>query len=299
MTVPCMVCFLETSEIHIRSCCSGVICRACLEAHVQSKIEEAIVKIICPLGNCDNLISDDEVGKLISENVFEKYQRFKVEVERNPSIKTCPGCSRIHHYAAEILPKVEGEKDYRAENLQVTCSKCHLIWCFTCQAPWHYGLTCKEFRKGDKSLKIWAKNRGQPKRNACRCPKCHVFIQKSAGCDHMSCARCHTEFCYRCGKKYHHIKFIGNHYDRFSILGCKYNFKPDRPVQRMFVRGALFSGQVILSPVVAGLAAGVGCVVIGVGIVAAPFYGSYRLLNKKSYRKKGGKYSCGNRFRST
>lgn len=175
MTVPCMVCFLETSEIHIRSCCSGVICRACLEAHVQSKIEEAIVKIICPLGNCDNLISDDEVGKLISENVFEKYQRFKVEVERNPSIKTCPGCSRIHHYAAEILPKVEGEKDYRAENLQVTCSKCHLIWCFTCQAPWHYGLTCKEFRKGDKSLKIWAKNRGQPKRNACRCPKCHVF----------------------------------------------------------------------------------------------------------------------------
>lgn len=187
--VPCMVCFLETNEIHIRSCCSGVICRTCLEAHVQSKIEEAIVKIICPLGNCDNLISDDEVGKLISENVFEKYQRFKVEVERNPSIKTCPGCSRIHHYAADILPKVEGEKDYRAENLQVTCSKCHLIWCFTCQAPWHYGLTCKEFRRGDKSLKIWAKNRGQPKRNACRCPKCHVFIQKSAGCDHMSCAR--------------------------------------------------------------------------------------------------------------
>ena len=72
-----------------------------------------------------------------------------------------------------------------------------------------------------------------------------------------------------------------------------------RSVQRMFVRGALFSGQVILTPVVAGLAAGVGCVVIGVGIVAAPFYGSYRLLNKKSYRKKGEKYSCGNRFRST
>lgn len=67
----------------------------------------------------------------------------------------------------------------------------------------------------------------------------------------------------------------------------------------MFVRGALFSGQVILTPLVAGLAAGVGCVVIGVGIVVAPFYGSYRLINKNSYKKKGEKYSCGNRFRST
>ena len=190
MTIPCMVCFMETSEISIRSwCCSGIICLSCLEAHVSSKIEEAVVKIVCPLGNCDSLISEDEIKELVSGEVFEKYQRFKVEIEQNPYIKTCPGCSRIYHHPE--LAKTEQERDLSlsSEVMKVTCSKCRLVWCFSCQAPWHHALTCKEFCKGDKSLKIWAKNRGQPVRNACRCPKCQVFIQKSSGCDHMSCSR--------------------------------------------------------------------------------------------------------------
>ena len=190
MTIPCMVCFMETSEISIRSwCCSGIICLSCLEAHVSSKIEEAVVKIVCPLGNCDSLISEDEIKELVPGEVFEKYQRFKVEIEQNPYIKTCPGCSRIYHHPE--LAKTEQERDLSlsSEVMKVTCSKCRLVWCFSCQAPWHHALTCKEFCKGDKSLKIWAKNRGQPVRNACRCPKCQVFIQKSSGCDHMSCSR--------------------------------------------------------------------------------------------------------------
>ena len=104
----------------------------------------------------------------------------------------------------------------------------------------------------------------------------------------MNCCfyRCHTEFCYRCGSKYHHVKFLGNHYDRFSILGCKYNFKPDKPVQRIAVRGALFSGQVMLVPVVAGLVFSAGCVIVGAGVVAAPFYGSYVLIKRQKARSK-------------
>ena len=98
--------------------------------------------------------------------------------------------------------------------------------------------------------------------------------------------RCHTEFCYRCGGKYHHLKFVGNHYDRFSILGCKYNYKPDQPVQRIAVRGALFSGQVMVVPIIAGLAVTAGCAVLGAGIVAAPFYASYVLIRKQRAKRK-------------
>ena len=192
----CMVCFLEANEVSLRLCCSEPICKSCLSAHVQSKIEEAIVKIVCPLGSCDSLLSDGEVQELVSDEIFEKFRQFKVEIEQNPSIKTCPGCSRIHRYT-DLAPAdstKEEEKDVLPETLKVTCSKCQLIWCFACQAPWHHGLTCQEFCKGDKSLKIWAKNRGQPARNARRCPKCHVFIQKSSGCDHMCCSRCEYNF---------------------------------------------------------------------------------------------------------
>lgn len=192
MTIPCMICLLETNEdFSIRSCCSGIICVACLGTHVQSKIDEAIVKIVCPLGNCDSLMSNDEIKELVPEEIYEKFQRFKVEVEQNPLIKTCPGCSRIHNQTDLLAASstVEEGNELRPEDLKVTCPKCQLVWCFACQAPWHHGLSCNEFCKGDKSLKIWAKNRGQPARNACRCPKCHVFIQKSSGCDHMCCSR--------------------------------------------------------------------------------------------------------------
>lgn len=45
-----------------------------MEVYVKFKIEEVIVKIICFFGNCDSLIRDDEVGELVLEDVFEKYE---------------------------------------------------------------------------------------------------------------------------------------------------------------------------------------------------------------------------------
>lgn len=34
------------------------------------------------------------------------------------------------------------------------------------------------------------------------CPTCHTPIEKSEGCNHMTCARCRTEFCWICGIEY-------------------------------------------------------------------------------------------------
>lgn len=63
-----------------------------------SKINEAIVAVICPLGNCDSLVSEEEIRQRVPVEVFEKYERFKVEIEQNPEIKICPGCSRIYQH---------------------------------------------------------------------------------------------------------------------------------------------------------------------------------------------------------
>ena len=56
------------------------------------------------------------------------------------------------------------------------------------------------------------------------------------------------------------------------------------------MRGAILSGQVMVVPFVAGLAVGAGCVLLGVGIVAAPFYGSYLLIKRQ--RAKTKKQGC-------
>ena len=34
-----------------------------------------------------------------------------------------------------------------------------------------------------------------------QCPKCNFWVEKSEGCDHMSC-RCGQMFCYKCGGIY-------------------------------------------------------------------------------------------------
>jgi len=37
------------------------------------------------------------------------------------------------------------------------------------------------------------------KSNAQLCPQCETAIEKSMGCNHMTCTRCKTHFCYLCG----------------------------------------------------------------------------------------------------
>lgn len=57
---------------------------------------------------------------------------------------------------------------------QIQCSKCELVWCFRCHAPWHEGLKCREYRKGDKLLRNWASVVEHGQRNAQKCPNCKV-----------------------------------------------------------------------------------------------------------------------------
>ena len=57
----------------------------------------------------------------------------------------------------------------------------------------------------------------------------------------MVCISCKTSFCYRCGHQYFSVKFLGDHFSRYSPFGCRYNLLPDRPKTRRLVRGAVFS----------------------------------------------------------
>lgn len=66
-----------------------------------------------------------------------------------------------------------------------------------------------------------------------------IFIQRDLGCDHMTCNRCGTEFCYRCGERYLGCKWLGNHLSRLSPFGCRYNFMPEKPHMRRIIRGSV------------------------------------------------------------
>lgn len=59
-------------------------------------------------------------------------------------------------------------------HVQIQCPSCQFVWCFKCHSPWHEGVNCKEYKKGDKLLRHWANEIEHGQRNAQKCPKCKV-----------------------------------------------------------------------------------------------------------------------------
>lgn len=281
---PCIVCFNEVSEArHKRTCCSQVVCRDCVRQIVHFNIEdEGRIYITCPNPECKNgVIGADEVMMVTSGSTKEKYERMKAE-DTGGKKKTCPNCCLITEH--DLPGKF---KRYQAKNVKITCTKCHFDWCFHCNAPWHTDTTCKQFQRGDKHFKKWTKLKSRTGVANCqKCPLCQVYIQRSTGCDHMTCSRCETEFCYKCGGLLSGIPGLGDHYKQTSIFGCKYNYKPNQPFQRKAVRGGYLGAKVAMLtgyPVlfIAGLA-----VVLVIGVVALPVYGGYRYYKYRKNMKR-------------
>ena len=275
----CIVCFSEVaSHTNTRKCCSQVVCKTCIKEIVRTSVEdEGKVHILCPNPECkDGVITTDEILANISGGTKERFDKLRQKENESNSCKTCPNCCFLTEHK---VPRRFGR--HRAEDVIITCSKCQFEWCFRCHAPWHPSITCKQFQKGNKPFRKWTKARTGGVANCQKCPLCRVYIQRSTGCNHMTCNRCNAEFCYQCGGIYASIPGIGNHYTNTSVLGCTKIYKPDQPIQRKAVRGgylaaklAMLTGYPVLF--VAGVA-----VAILVGAVALPVYGGYRYYKFK------------------
>lgn len=168
---------------------------------------------------------------------------------------------------------------------RVECEQCQFVWCFVCHAPWHEGLKCKEFQKGDKLLKNWSREQQSGQLNAQVCPTCKVYIQRNSGCDTMNCTCCNTEFCYKCGCKFRHIRFIGDHYSKLSVLGCKYRLYPDQPLKRKLIRGSVFGAKIAAVPFICGAGLVVGACALAASTVVVPAYGSYKIIKHIKTKK--------------
>ncbi|RWS31357.1 uncharacterized protein B4U80_10661, partial [Leptotrombidium deliense] len=291
----CGVCW-EHVWLYRRPCCSFAVCANCCSNYYEYKVRMAIVSIECINPKCHEYVHRDEISVRLSSEMKCIYYRLLSADNCDETSKTCPKCNRVHRLqsVADLKEmKSKAKTNFNVSSLKVKsiclmkyletyvyrvqCAECECVWCFLCHSPWHNGITCKQFRKGDRLLKFWAKQISHGQVNAQRCPKCKTYIQRSSGCDHMHCTRCETNFCYRCGDKLRRLKFFGDHYSKLSIFGCKYRYKAESPVQRKIIRGAVFGSKVMLAPVLGSLVACAGILVCGVAVVALPLYGGIRL----------------------
>ncbi|WVQ70866.1 hypothetical protein IAR50_000391 [Cryptococcus sp. DSM 104548] len=112
-----------------------------------------------------------------------------------------------------------------------SCPKCHFSFCLYCASTWHGPHTACSFpqvsgivkeylsypegsmerariekQKGkaniDRLVRQWQEdemNRQWLEGRTRACAGCGVRVEKSHGCNHMTCGRCNAHFCYRCG----------------------------------------------------------------------------------------------------
>lgn len=103
------------------------------------------------------------------------------------------------------------------------CDKCGSIFCYD-HSNAHLGKSCKEYNK--QSRESNQMNQSFIKESSIRCPNpfCRIATHKYSGCNHITCSRCKTEYCYLCGGLY----LNGLHYSNWILcFGCR-NMNGDR-----------------------------------------------------------------------
>ncbi|XP_032877091.1 probable E3 ubiquitin-protein ligase RNF217 isoform X2 [Amblyraja radiata] len=231
----CRVC-LDDKPIRPLPCCKKAVCEECLKRYLSNQVQLGRAEIKCPITECSEYMDESTVISNLPRDDIVKYSYFLELSRMDSSTKPCPQCK---HFTTWRL-KSNIPNPTKSENkFKIQCPVCQFVWCFKCHSPWHQGLNCKEYRKGDKLLRHWASEIEHGQRNAQKCPKCKIHIQRTEGCDHMNCSQCNTNFCYRCGETYRQLRFFGDHTSNLSIFGCKYRYLPDRPHLRRLVRGSV------------------------------------------------------------
>lgn len=180
-------------------------CHACLTAHLTIAINgKDGIDPRCP--GCNTILSLQDVQRLgtaalvsrYDDHLMKRYLQSLVEYRRC----LAPNCNDGQlHYGGNDAPIV-------------TCRSCGSRTCFKHEVPWHAGQTCKQYEESSKSAADNRRNielSAEVVRKICKsCPGCKFDIQKSEGCDHMTCRHCNFQFCYVCLASYKDIGEKGN-----------------------------------------------------------------------------------------
>jgi E3 ubiquitin-protein ligase RNF14 len=121
---------------------------------------------------------------------------------------------------AEAAPVVQEaskkDDDNDTDRLRI-CEKCAYAFCRVCNGSWHGDYTRCRIRDTPEMSKEEQANVAYIRQNTTECPVCLVPVQKSSGCNHMTCFQCRTHFCYICAtwldphNPYKHFNKEGQH----------------------------------------------------------------------------------------
>jgi E3 ubiquitin-protein ligase RNF14 len=227
------------------SICKHVFCKPCLLDYFSFLIEQGSVDLLCcPDQECKklavkNTISNgkhhfclDDLKELLTQEQFDRYQKLFVmqSIQSRPDVCYCP--RNLCQY-----PNIKSPDDKL-----IICTECQFAFCWMCLRSWHgVAQACRlgnleklavEYMGADQETKAYLEmkytkkiiekvvkefeenqlNKEYIANHTTSCPVCTTSIEKSYGCNHMTCSQCSTHFCFLCGC----FLLASSAYDHFS-----------------------------------------------------------------------------------
>ncbi|KAM5366856.1 hypothetical protein ACJZ2D_010308 [Fusarium nematophilum] len=201
----CSVCWTE-ADTPVQTECGHVYCQDCFEKSCAvPSTSGGDFALLChgDQGKCQHDISLQDMHKHLSSALFEDVleRSFTSSVRHAPNkLRFCPtpDCGYVYRVT-------ESARTHTCSNcLQPTCSACH--------EP-HANITCAEYKDiqsgGYAALEKLKKDAGIKD-----CPKCGTPIEKTAGCNHMTCLGCSAHICWACMKVFASAGLVYEHMGR-------------------------------------------------------------------------------------
>ncbi|KIN93198.1 hypothetical protein M404DRAFT_537008 [Pisolithus tinctorius Marx 270] len=186
----CPICYDNTLE-PVQLECGHTYCSACLRDFVLSAHEINVFPLRC-VGDdsgCNTPISIPTIQQFLAPAAFNRLlgAAFTFYIFQRPmEFRFCktPDCSQIYRSTPA-----------GAVAVTLRCPSCSSEVCSACDDE-HGGETCEEYqtRKLEERVDAWINDQGGTVK---RCPQCRVPIEKTEGCNRMTC-RCGAQICWRC-----------------------------------------------------------------------------------------------------
>lgn len=206
----CPVCW-TTAENPLKVGCGHVYCHDCFENFCQSAVGngQSGIRCLADEGACNALFSLQELQDCLSSLTFEELLASAVtsHVKSRPD-EFCwcptPDCQTIYRPTSQEPPKL------------FSCRGCSKTICSSCNVD-HHGKSCAEHKyitsgaaaDADRNFDKVKKQLGIKD-----CPRCKTSIQKSDGCNHMTCSACKAHICWVCLEAFNGSKPCYDHMNR-------------------------------------------------------------------------------------
>ncbi|KZS92881.1 hypothetical protein SISNIDRAFT_454812 [Sistotremastrum niveocremeum HHB9708] len=181
--------------------CGHLYCKECIRHYLLSVCDSGPFPLCCIASNrgCKQLITLSMANAVLSapEQTLLINAAFRSHIRTHPNeFRYCPtpDCPQIYRTNQE-------------NKLPVQCPSCLVRICQRCHVEYHFGMSCAERRDGGKQLyDDWKRNN-----DVQTCPGCQTDIERTEGCNHMTCVRCQTHICWLCLETFSEGKAVYEH----------------------------------------------------------------------------------------